>query len=301
MNSPLRFSIIIPSWNRSAKLRACIEVLDQLDYPKSHYEVIVVDDGSEPRIDPREVFAGINCKRQLIRQEHKGPAAARNLGARQATEHYLVFTDDDCKPHKNWLKVLEIELRKTPGNAVCGRTVNGFGGLFWAEASQVLLDYLFDRFNQDNQQAGFFISNNLVMPASNFSKIGGFDVRFPLAAAEDRELCDRWLRLGLPLRYVEEAVVEHYHDLSLLGFLCQHFNYGRGAWIYHQIRMKSSQQETALESGGFYSGLLYFPFGKFRPIKSVLIGAALVLSQIANTAGFFRQAASSKISRAPIS
>lgn len=299
MNSRLRFSIIIPTWNRRSKLRTCIEVLDQLDYPKSHYEVIVVDDGSEPAIDPGQLLAGINCKIRLIRQEHSGPATARNLGAAVAAEKYLAFTDDDCRPQKNWLRILENELSKAPGGAVCGRTVNGVGRQFWAEVSQVLLDYLFESFNQNRKQAGFFISNNLAIPASNFSQIGGFDIRFPLAAAEDRELCDRWLRLGLPLGYVKEAVVKHYHDLSLAGFLRQHFNYGRGAWIYRQIRVESSPQAPALESRRFYSGLLCFPLKRFTLIKGALFGGALVLSQMANAAGFLRQAASSKISKAP--
>lgn len=294
MNSRLGFSIIIPTWNRWSKLRTCIEVLDQLDYPKSHYEVIVVDDGSEPEIDPCQVLAGINCKIRVVRQEHSGPATARNLGATVAVKQYLAFTDDDCRPQKNWLRVLEDELSKAPGSAVCGRTVNGLGRQFWAEASQVLLDYLFENFNYNSRQAGFFISNNLVIPASDFSEIGGFDVRFPLAAAEDRELCDRWLRLGLALAYVKEAVVEHFHDLSLGGFLRQHFNYGRGAWIYHQIRVKDTPQMPAPESRRFYSRLLRFPFERFKPIKSALLGGALILSQIANTAGFLRQAASSK-------
>jgi cellulose synthase/poly-beta-1,6-N-acetylglucosamine synthase-like glycosyltransferase len=45
------FSIIVPTWNRPRELRACLGALAKLDYPESRFEVIVVDDGSEPALE----------------------------------------------------------------------------------------------------------------------------------------------------------------------------------------------------------------------------------------------------------
>ena len=66
------------------------------DYPQ--FEVIVVDDGSSdntPDIAAR--YPGV----RVIRQEHQGPAVARNRGLRESTGSYLVFLDSDDRlmPH----------------------------------------------------------------------------------------------------------------------------------------------------------------------------------------------------------
>lgn len=70
------------------------------------------------------------------------------------------------------------------------------------------------------EQAGFFASNNLAVPAIDFEKVVGFDTSFPLAAGEDRELCHRWLTARRGMFYAPELIVYHTHWMNFLN-LCK--------------------------------------------------------------------------------
>ncbi len=120
----VRFSIIIPTRGRVEQLQDCLEALCALDYPTNLFEVIVVDDGGElSQNELRERFGGRLALR-CTRQPPRGPAEARNVGARLADFDTLAFTDDDCRPAPDWLNVLAAQLGERPNGAVAGRVTN---------------------------------------------------------------------------------------------------------------------------------------------------------------------------------
>ncbi len=272
----IRFSVIVPTHNRPRQLRDCLTALAQQEFPRDQYEVIVVDDGSEP---PVEVPDGVT----LLRQPNAGPAAARNAGARAARGEWLAFTDDDCAPSPGWLAALAAEARCMAG----GRTVNALRENCYAEASQLLIEYLYGYYNADPQQARFLTSNNFALPAAEFRALGGFDTALRRAAGEDRDLCDRWLAAGHAMIYVPGALVEHAHELTLRGFWRQHFQYGRAAFYFHQQRARRGAGRMRMEPVGFYLRLLRYPFG--RAPESFRQAALLALSQAANALGYFAE------------
>ncbi|HIH15848.1 MAG TPA: glycosyltransferase family 2 protein, partial [Candidatus Diapherotrites archaeon] len=96
----LQASVIIPVYNGAETIAACIDSALKQDF-KSRYEVIVVDDGSTDQTG--EIVEGFGRKVKLISQKNRGPAAARNAGARAAKGEFIVFMDDDCQADKNWL------------------------------------------------------------------------------------------------------------------------------------------------------------------------------------------------------
>lgn len=85
------FSVIIPSYNRSALLRQTLSSVFAQDF--TDYEVLVVDDGSTD--GTLEQLAAQEGHLQVLRQENRGPGAARNLGMQHATGEYLAFLDSD--------------------------------------------------------------------------------------------------------------------------------------------------------------------------------------------------------------
>lgn len=285
------FSIVIPTYNRPDRLASCLQSLTQLNYPRERFEIIVVDDGSnQPIASGAEPFKS-NLTLTLLRQDNSGPACARNTGAAHAQGQYLVFTDDDCQPYPDWLTALERVLHQQPTALVGGYTVNALPENPFSTASQILIDYLYDYYNS-RQAPSFFASNNFAMAAEQFRLSGGFDTSFPLAAGEDREFCDRWLQLGLPLVYAPAARVRHTHQLSLRQFWRQHFNYGRGAYCFHQVRARRVDEQVKVEPLQFYWQLLIYPFSR-QPQRqvphsqTVILSGLLFLSQVANVAGFF--------------
>lgn len=290
------FSIVIPTYNRPERLANCLQAIAQLDYPRDRFEVVVVDDGSEPAIEPVTMSFRSQLNLTVLRQANSGPAKARNTGATQAQGKYVVFTDDDCQPAIDWLKCLEAHFTNSPDSLVGGYTNNALPKNLYSTASQILIDYLYSYYNLTEDRAGFFASNNFAMPRELFHKIGGFDTNFPLAAGEDREFCDRWQYHNYSMRYAPDVQIHHAHKLSLKTFWRQHFNYGRGAFCFHQIRADRVNKQIKVEPFTFYTKLLTFPFTKPSSQPAILLTALLFLSQVANVAGFFweRSQASTK-------
>jgi len=84
-------SIIIPTYNRAARLRACLQSV--LEGDGAPAEVIVVDDGSKD--DTRAVVETFGPAVRYVYQQNAGPSAARNTGARTARGRYIAFFDSD--------------------------------------------------------------------------------------------------------------------------------------------------------------------------------------------------------------
>lgn len=283
---PYVFSIVIPTYNRPERLASCLLSLTRLNYPRDRFEVIVVDDGSSPPIAPVAESFEATLTLTLLRQDNSGPACARNTGAANAQGQYLVFTDDDCQPYPDWLTALDTALHQQPTALVGGYTVNALPDNLFSTASQLLIDYLYNYYNS-RQTPSFFASNNFAMAAEQFRQLGGFDTSFPLAAGEDREFCDRWLQQGLPMAYAPEARVDHSHHLSMGRFWRQHFNYGRGAYCFHQVRSRRAAEQVKVEPLGFYWQLLTYPLSQQFQIQGMLLSGLLFVSQVANVTGFF--------------
>jgi len=280
-------SIIIPTRNRPERLQQCLAAITELDYARDKFEVIVVDDGSSTQLDPIVDLFSAKINLLLLKQEHAGPAGARNRGVKQAKGEFLVFTDDDCRPTPGWLATLTNSLSIKPDSMVGGEIINGLQKNFFSSASQVLVSFLYSYYNKNPDGAHFFTSNNIALSKKYFLGIGGFDHQWGRAAAEDREFCDRWLLNGYQMTYAPEAVIYHVHDMSLTGFWHQHFKYGRGAYYFHQARNRRYQDPVKIETLSFYLNLICYPFLRFKKIKAVFISGLIVLAQAANVVGFF--------------
>ena len=111
MNS-IKVSVIIPTFNEAHVIKNCIESL--LKQTLRSFEIIIIDDGSTDATP--DVVANLASKYKafltMLRQKHKGPGEARNLGAKQARGKILVFVDADMTFDKEFLAVLTRPLIK---------------------------------------------------------------------------------------------------------------------------------------------------------------------------------------------
>jgi GT2 family glycosyltransferase len=274
----MSWSVIVPTHGRPEQLRRCLESLARVDWPAETFEVLVVDDGG---VLAEDCVEAVGPNARLIRQNHAGPAAARNRGAREATNERLAFVDDDCTVAPGWLAGFARALDEHPGAAAGGRVVNGLPGNLFSTATETMIAYMYEA-----SEERFVTSNNLAVPRTHFLELGGFDERFPLAAAEDRDFSQRWLASGAEIVAADDAVVEHAHELSLRGFVRQHFAYGRGAYIYRS-RDASGRTRGSLR---FYRDLVTEPLRDKSP-RALQLSAALAVSQLATVAGFAVEAA----------
>ena len=85
------FSVVIPSYNRGAFIEATLDSVFAQEF--RDFEVIVVDDGSTD--DTLERLQLYRERMTLLRQQNKGPGAARNLAVRHASGDYIAFLDSD--------------------------------------------------------------------------------------------------------------------------------------------------------------------------------------------------------------
>ena len=89
-------SVIVPCYNQAHFLTEAIASILSQTY--SHYEIVVVDDGStDNTAEVAGRFPGVRC----VCQDNRGLAAARNTGILSSNGDYLVFLDADDRllPH----------------------------------------------------------------------------------------------------------------------------------------------------------------------------------------------------------
>jgi glycosyltransferase involved in cell wall biosynthesis len=109
MGSP-EVSIVIPTRNEGPFLLYTLHwILANSGDPE--FEIVVVDDGSTDD-SVRQVlrFYGTSDRVRVVEGERRGPARARNLGAREAKGRQVVFIDGHCYTPPGWLRSLVAPL-----------------------------------------------------------------------------------------------------------------------------------------------------------------------------------------------
>ena len=98
--STLYFSVVLPAYNTPPDIlrRAIDSVLNQT-YP--HFELIIIDDGSEPSLEP--IIREYTDERIVFirHPENRGAGAAHNSGIRAAKYDWIAFIchDDEWLPN----------------------------------------------------------------------------------------------------------------------------------------------------------------------------------------------------------
>ncbi|MDE0658214.1 MAG: glycosyltransferase [Gammaproteobacteria bacterium] len=97
----LGVSVVVPYYEAPEKLALTLAGLEGQTYPRHLFEVVIVDDGSEPPLGKPSSPLNVT----VVRQDNRGfgLARARNNGARAATHDILVFLDGDMIAEANWL------------------------------------------------------------------------------------------------------------------------------------------------------------------------------------------------------
>ena len=206
-------SVVIPCYNSERTIEGCLGALLNQNY--RNYEIIVVDDGSTDKTS--EIVKKFISKRvKYVYQHNQGPAAARNHGWKEARGRYILFTDSDCFPRKNWITEMIKPFKDKRVGAVGGtyETLNKDKRI--AEWVGLEIEY---RHNQMPRFIDFAGSYSLAVRKEVLEEVGGFDTRFRRASGEDNDLCYRIRERGYLIYFNRKAVVGHFHPDSLLKYL----------------------------------------------------------------------------------
>ena len=207
-NPPLPFvSVIIPVFNDAARLKLCLAVLETQTYPQSHYEVIVVDNGSDDDQDIQGVVASF--KQAIATQELlPGSYAARNKGISLAKGEIIAFTDADCIPTTDWIEKGVQHLLNTPN---CG-LVAGEIKIFFKNPDRLTPVELFEKVTAFTQKEylekyKYGATANLFTFNAVIEHIGCFNAT--LKSSGDLEWGQRVAASDYQLLYAADACVAH--------------------------------------------------------------------------------------------
>lgn len=121
----MKFSIIIPTYNRAAFLPKAIESVLAQTY--NDWELIIVDDGSTD--NTKDVVAKYSDSRiQYIYQDNAERSAARNNGIARANGDYVCFMDSDEYIDNNRLELLHKGIENSSNKDACFYTDIRFEG-----------------------------------------------------------------------------------------------------------------------------------------------------------------------------
>ena len=101
-------SVIVLTYNRARLLNNCLDSLVKQKFPKTNYEIIVIDDGST---DNTSTLVN-NYDVKYVKQKHAGVSATRNNGLKHAKGDVLCFVADDYILPKNYLSTINAFFKK---------------------------------------------------------------------------------------------------------------------------------------------------------------------------------------------
>lgn len=212
MHTSSDIAVSVATVNRPECLARCLDAV--LGGESAPAEVVVVDQGDDPRtaavVAEREQHGRVT----YVRQKRAGLSASRNLALACISSPVLATTDDDCVPAPGWLAAIDRAFAETPvPQSVTGRVLPlgpERDGLFAvsSRSSTVRTDL---QEGTPPWTAG--TGANIAVERGWAERIGGWDERLGAGsdggAGEDVDFLYRLLHAGGRIRYEPEALIRH--------------------------------------------------------------------------------------------
>lgn len=234
MESQLKISVIIATYNRRDILPLTLEHLAKQTLPPSSFEVIVVDDGSPD--DTEQVVSDIKNRLpyqlHYLKHANKGPGFTQNRGIKAAAAPIVCLIADDILLSPQGLEAhLEAHKKHPQSNAaILGKVVQSPR---LAEKSIFLKKWDPFKFrlleNYSEVTYYYFWACNISCKKNFLLENGLYREQMgPAGAAahEDVELGYRLWKKGLSIFYAKEALGYHYHIETLEGAIKRAYQRG---------------------------------------------------------------------------
>ncbi len=239
----MKATIIAPTFNASKEITRALESWASQDFPKSEFEVLVIDNYSTD--GTKEIVDELSKKYANVRYvaDKSRPSAARNLGIKLAGGDVVIFFDNDSVAQPNYLgTLLNFINEHNEIDIVGGPQTNSEEGGFFARAGGATLTSFFGTFTMSsrykktklNLDADEFslTTANVAIRKKVFEKIAPFNTN--IYPGEDPELFARAKNNGFKIAFNPELAVTHGRRPTLKAFCKMFFVYGRTRVIKEQ-------------------------------------------------------------------
>ncbi len=217
----MELSIVIVNYNTPTLVYNCIKSINK--FLDISYEIIVVDNGSTKKIDPKKLSTYLHTT-YLPLTSNRGFGAGNNAGSKLAKGRYIFFLNSDTILVDNSVEIM-LNFYKSQnkiGALTCllYRSKNGSIQKRFYGNSQSFSRLLFrhDYFKKIDQKNGFFNAEivtgaALMIKRTLFIKLKGFDENF-FMYLEDDDLCKRLVDLGYRNGVLNTAKIIHFEGKS---------------------------------------------------------------------------------------
>lgn len=238
-------SFIVCTRNRASSLKTCIASIQAASQflAASMVELVIIDNGSTDGTWDylAKIAAASRIRVTRVAEPRPGLAIARNAGLQHARGRILVFIDDDCELHPDYLR----ELERHYGDG--GKCVIRGGRVELGDPEDlpftIKCSPVRERFTRAVHPGGFVLGCNMTMHREVAASVGLFDERFgaggPLKSAEDSDFLLRAYLLGIEVEYVPDMTVLHRHGrnaLEAVETLHRDYSLGNGGLCLKHIR-----------------------------------------------------------------
>ena len=213
----LPVTVIVPTIGRPDQLQRCLESIAGCSPPPA--EVVVVDQSDEGS-------ATGSPGARVVRCHARGIPSAMNHGLREARHEVVLVTHDDATVAPDWVQRAHAHVTAFPLALHTGRVLP-VGDPH--SVPSTITDETPRRYT--SPRAGAVLYPNNMAGARDRFLAHGFDP-FLVPAAEDNDLCFRWLKSG-EVHYQPDMVVWH-HDWRAPGSLEELYRgyaYGHGLFL----------------------------------------------------------------------
>ena len=236
-----RLSVVLTTCNRPDMLRQVLDGFATQTAQRNEFEVIVVDDGSQPPV--KELVESFSPKLdiQYIYQENKGLAAARNTGIKAVRGEIVLFHDDDNLPEANLVAEHIKSHRQHPEENIAV-----LGYLAWHPELKItpLMHYItgpggqyfgYTKMHDGQSYDAWKWWGGLISAKMSMMKTveGPFDEQFRFGY-EDTELVCRLLNRDIKILYNSRAKSFIIHSMSFEDFCRRRIKQGHS--LYHLAR-----------------------------------------------------------------
>lgn len=226
--SIIKYSVIVAVYNRLDEVKELLPSVEALEFDKSRYEFVFVDDGSSDGFKEFIESYQSEVNIRTVYQENKGPGEARNNGMRNAQGDYFLFVDSDCILQPKWLQQID--------DAVEEHAYDAFGGPDTCHESfsplLKAINYSMTSFIGTGGTRGgskkavtkfYPRSFNMGITREVAYKIGPMG---GLRHGQDMDYSAKIYENGFKVGLIQEAFVYHKRRTSLKRFYKQIFNWG---------------------------------------------------------------------------